>query len=112
MLAGVPDLLRKCVNFKDESMVLGESMSTEDKTPLEAAIMADAETGGVADLELLELSPQLFSSIMTRAGDFRSTLDPTSMMSDDLEDGGGWRKLMLEAATSLRKASRSSARFL
>ena len=40
---------------------------------VEEAIKADAETGGVADLELRELSPQLFSS-MTRAGDFNSIL--------------------------------------
>ena len=38
-----------------------------------ACIMAEADTGGEADLELLELSPQLFSSI-TRAGDFMSIL--------------------------------------
>ena len=72
-LAGVPDRLRKWLTG-----ILGNSAGDSATWPVtdeavEEAIKAEAETGGVADLELRELSPQLFSS-MTRAGDFNSIL--------------------------------------
>ena len=87
-----------------------------------AACKAEAETGGVADLELLELSPQLFSS-MTRAGDFMSILGradenflgPNSISAPRAEciDGGKFDPLPPPPPTaSFLSASRNSARFL
>ena len=81
-----------------------------------AACKAEAETGGVVDLELLELSPQLFSS-MTRAGDFMSILGRAeenfllvnSISRPGCEDGG---KFDPPPTASFLSASRNSARFL
>ena len=73
-----------------------------------AACRAEAETGGVADRELRELSPQLFSSI-TRAGDFMSILGRLAEKRLLLNSISGRGAIKLE---SLRSASRNSARFL
>ena len=71
MLAGVPDLRLKWTDLVGiESLVL-VSLSFEFPAKSPEAEMGNG--GGVADLELLELFSQLFSS-MIRAGDFISIL--------------------------------------
>ena len=127
LLAGVPDrLLRWLVSFIAAES-LGDStawswaklvMLPEEAAWLAnpAACMAEAETGGVADLELvlLELSPQLFSS-MTRAGDFMSILgraEENFLLVNSISracDGG---KFDPPPTASFLSASRNSARFL
>ena len=72
-LAGVPDLRRKWRDFiGKESLVLLEVSSMA--FGVEVTKRPEAEMGGVADLELLELFSQLFSFVcsMILAGDFTS----------------------------------------
>ena len=123
LLAGVPDrLLRWLVSFMAAES-LGDSAAWSwaklvmlPEAAWLAACMAEAETGGVADLEfvLLELSPQLFSS-MTRAGDFMSILgraEENFLLVNSISracDGG---KFDPPPTASFLSASRNSARFL
>ena len=119
MLAGVPDRRLRWLVSLTGAESLGDATSAWAETIVLAAWLAackaEAETGGVVDLELLELSPQLFSS-MTRAGDFMSILGRAeenfllvNSISRPCEDGGRFDP---PPTASFLSASRNSARFL